>query len=142
MNRSLFLSLAAFRIRSSDWDMPARLCVLCMYCCSAFPLSDLRSPNSATGRPALFVGFTATILGIRWGERQGYGILGDVVKPPHKEALMSQAFEASWSLAALDQNGTPVAVIDMGQTNWLVTAVIPGAERPPLKKIDADGGCW
>jgi len=62
VNRSFFLSLAAFRTRSSDWDMRSRPCVRCMRCCSAFPLvPGLGSTGSATGCPALFVGFTATM---------------------------------------------------------------------------------
>ena len=62
VSRSFFLSPAAFRTRSSDWDMRARLCVRCMYCCSAFPLVPaLGSIASATGDPALFGDFTATM---------------------------------------------------------------------------------
>jgi len=60
----LFLCLAACRTRSSAWVTRSRLCVRCVLCCSVFPLDpSLGSTNSATGRPVLFVGFVATILG-------------------------------------------------------------------------------
>jgi transposase len=51
---------------------------------------------------------------------------------------MSQAFEASRSLTALEQHNTIVAVVEMSQSKWLVAAVVPGIKRQPLKKLDAD----
>jgi transposase len=51
---------------------------------------------------------------------------------------MSQAFEASRSLTALEHNSTIIAVIEMSQSTWLVAAVVPGVKRQPLKKLDAD----
>jgi transposase len=51
---------------------------------------------------------------------------------------MSQSFDASRSLTAFEQDSTLVAVIEMSQSNWLVAAAIPGVERRPLKKLDAD----
>ncbi|WP_287321214.1 hypothetical protein [Mesorhizobium sp.] len=51
---------------------------------------------------------------------------------------MSPSFDASKSLTALDQDSTLVAVIEMSQTKWLIAATIPGFERNPLKKLDAD----
>ena len=51
---------------------------------------------------------------------------------------MSQPFDASRSLTALEQHSTIIAVIEMSQSKWLVAAVIPGVERQPLKKLDAD----
>ena len=54
------------------------------------------------------------------------------------ELLMSQAFDASKSLIALDQDSTIIVVIEMSQSKWLVAAVVPGVERQPLKKLDAD----
>jgi LTXXQ motif family protein len=55
-------TLAAFRTRSNAWVTRARLCVRCVLCWSAFPLvPGLGSANSAAGRPALFVGFVATM---------------------------------------------------------------------------------
>ena len=51
---------------------------------------------------------------------------------------MSPPFDASRSLAALEQDSTIIAVIEMSQAKWLVAAVVPGVERQPLKKLDAD----
>jgi hypothetical protein len=51
---------------------------------------------------------------------------------------MSQAFDASRSLTALEQDSTLIAVIEMSQSKWLVAAVVPGVKRQPLKKLDAD----
>ncbi len=44
----------------------------------------------------------------------------------------------SRSLVALEQDSTLVAVIDMGQSSWLVAGIVPGVERHPLKKLEAD----
>ena len=46
-------------------------------------------------------------------------------------------FDASRSLTALDQDSTIIAVIEMSQSKWLVAALVPGVERHPLKKLDA-----
>jgi transposase len=54
------------------------------------------------------------------------------------ERPMSQPFDASRSLTALEQDSTIIAVIEMSQSKWLVAAVVPGVERQPLKKLDAD----
>ena len=51
---------------------------------------------------------------------------------------MSRPFDASRSLTALEQDSTIIAVIEMSQSKWLVAAVVPGIERQPLKKLDAD----
>jgi transposase len=55
-----------------------------------------------------------------------------------KERPMSQSFDASRSLAALEQDNTIVAVIEMGQSKWLIAALVPGLKRQPLKRIDPD----
>ena len=49
---------------------------------------------------------------------------------------MSQPFDASKSLATLEQDNTVIAVIEMSQlqSKWLVAAVVPGVKRQPLKK--------
>ncbi|GLS40197.1 hypothetical protein GCM10010869_57940 [Mesorhizobium tianshanense] len=51
---------------------------------------------------------------------------------------MSQSFDASRSLTALDQNSTLIAVIEMSKAKWLIAALVPGLKRQSLKKIDAD----
>ena len=54
---------------------------------------------------------------------------------------MSQAFDASRSLTALEQDSTLVVVVEMSQSSWLAAAEVPGLSRQPLKKlkVDADG---
>jgi transposase len=54
------------------------------------------------------------------------------------ERPMSQFFDASRSLTALEQDSTIIASIEMSQSKWLVAAVVPGVERQPLKKLNAD----
>ena len=64
MNRSFFLVLAACRTRSSAWVTLSRFCARRVLCWFAFPLvPTLRYTGSATGRPALFVGFIANTVG-------------------------------------------------------------------------------
>ena len=50
----------------------------------------------------------------------------------------TQLFDASKSLTSLEQDSTIIAVIEMSQAKWLVAAVVPGVERQPLKRLDAD----
>ncbi|TJV91704.1 MAG: IS110 family transposase, partial [Mesorhizobium sp.] len=51
---------------------------------------------------------------------------------------MSQSFDASRSLTALEQNNTIITIIEMSKAKWLVAALVPGLKRQPLKKLDAD----
>jgi hypothetical protein len=51
---------------------------------------------------------------------------------------MPQANDLSRSLAALDQDSTLIAVIEMSQSTWLVAGIVPGITRQPLKKLAAD----
>ena len=50
---------------------------------------------------------------------------------------MPQPNDLSRSLIALEQDATLIAVIEMGQSSWLVAGVVPGVERQPL--IEARG---
>ena len=52
---------------------------------------------------------------------------------------MPQSNDLSRSLAALDQDSTLIAVIEMSQSSWLVAGIVPGINRQPLKKLAADG---
>src|SRR3954470_6588855 len=49
---------------------------------------------------------------------------------------MPQANDLSRSLTALDENSTLIAVIEMSQARWLVSAIVPGVERRPSKKLE------
>jgi transposase len=55
-------------------------------------------------------------------------------KPKQRKPLNDQ----SRSLTTLDVNHTLIAVIEMSQKSWLVAGTVPGVERQPLKKLDAD----
>jgi transposase len=54
------------------------------------------------------------------------------------ERPMPQLNDLSRSLVALEQDATLIAVIEMGQSSWLIAGVVPGIERQPLKKLAAD----
>jgi transposase len=73
-----------------------------------------------------------------WGERREYGIIVAATKPTG--CPMPQPNDLSRSLAALDENSTLIAVIEMSQASWLVAAIIPGVERQPAKKLTPDEG--
>lgn len=49
-----------------------------------------------------------------------------------------QLNDLSRSLVALEQDATLIAVIEMGQSSWLVAGIVPGIERQPLKKLAPD----
>jgi hypothetical protein len=74
-----------------------------------------------------------------------YGGSGEGMAPSalfnsyRRSSPMSQHchFDASRSLTALEQDNTIIAVIEMSQSKWLVSALVPGVERQPLKKLDA-----
>jgi transposase len=51
---------------------------------------------------------------------------------------MPQTNDLSRSLAALHQDSTLIAVIEMSQTSWLVAGILPAVERRPLKKLPPD----
>lgn len=67
------------------------------------------------------------------GER---GILGAGHLP--MERPMSKPNDLSRSLIAFEQHSTLIAVIEMSLSSWLVAGIVPGIERHPLKKLDAD----
>jgi transposase len=51
---------------------------------------------------------------------------------------MPQANDLSRCPAALEQDSTVIAVIEMSQSSWLVAGIVPGLERHPLKKLEPD----
>jgi transposase len=54
------------------------------------------------------------------------------------ERLMPQQNDLSRSLVALEQDATLIAVIEMGQSHWLVAGIVPGVDRQPLKRLTTD----
>jgi transposase len=71
-----------------------------------------------------------------WGERREKGIIVAANKPTG--CPMLQPNDSSRSLAALDENSTLIAVIEMSQSSWLVAGIVPGVERQPAKKLEPD----
>jgi transposase len=51
---------------------------------------------------------------------------------------MQYPSDSSRCLAALEQDTTLIAVIEMSLSTWLVAGIVPGIERQPLKKLAAD----
>ena len=51
---------------------------------------------------------------------------------------MQKYNDLSRSLNSLDPDGTLIAVIELSLSSWLVAGVVPGVERQPLKKLEAD----
>src|ERR1700756_721975 len=75
------------------------------------------------------------------GRPDGEGVALSALCPTTPmERPMSQPFDASRSLTALEQDSTIIAAIEMAQSKWLVAAGVPGIKRQPLKKLDADEG--
>ncbi len=51
---------------------------------------------------------------------------------------MVQVNDLSRSLAVFDPISTLVVVVEMSKASWLVSGVVPGVERQPLKKLEPD----
>ncbi|WP_245284286.1 transposase [Bradyrhizobium sp. WSM2254] len=51
---------------------------------------------------------------------------------------MAKQNDLSRCLVTLEQDATVIAVIEMGQSSWLVAGIVPGLERNPLKKLSPD----
>src|SRR5258706_15943122 len=54
------------------------------------------------------------------------------------EHPMQKLNDLSRSLTPLKPDGTLIAVIEMSLSSWLVAGIVPGVERHPLKKLEAD----
>lgn len=51
---------------------------------------------------------------------------------------MPQVNDLSRSSITRDQDSTLIAVIEMSQSSWLVSGIIPCVERHPAKKLEPD----
>ena len=51
---------------------------------------------------------------------------------------MTQVDDLSRSVDAFDQNTSLTVVVEMSEASWLVTAMVPGVDRQPLKKLEPD----
>jgi transposase len=82
-----------------------------------------------------YLGKADLILEKLWGGRRGLH---------HRRCVrtmgcpMTQVDDLSRCLAALDENGTLVAVVEMSQSSWLTAGLVPGVDRRPLKKLEPD----
>src|SRR5438034_6214145 len=54
------------------------------------------------------------------------------------EHPMQKLNDLSRSLTPLKPDGTLIAVIEMSLSSWLVAGIVPGVERQPSKKLEAD----
>jgi transposase len=54
------------------------------------------------------------------------------------ECPMAKQNDLSRCLVTLEQDATVIAVIEIGQSSWLVAGIVPGLERNPLKKLSPD----
>jgi transposase len=54
------------------------------------------------------------------------------------ESPMAKQNDLSRCLVTLEQDATVIAVIEMGQSSWLLAGIVPGLERNPLKKLSPD----
>jgi transposase len=48
---------------------------------------------------------------------------------------MTQSNDLSRSLVVLEQDTTLIAVVELSQSSWLVSAMVPGVSREPVKKL-------
>ena len=48
--------------------------------------------------------------------------------------------DLSHCLTALDSDHTPIAVVELSSSSWLVAGVVPGVERQPLKRLKPEPG--
>ena len=51
---------------------------------------------------------------------------------------MQKLNDLSRSPSPLDPDGTPIAVIELSRSSWLVAGIVAGVERQPLKKLAVD----
>ena len=51
---------------------------------------------------------------------------------------MTQVDNLSRSVDAFDQDGSLTVVVEMSEASWLVTGMVPGVDRRPLKKLEPD----
>src|SRR4051794_26063187 len=75
--------------------------------------------------------------------REAMGRAAEVVAPSSSIGTdggcpVAQVNDLSRSLAAFDPISTLVVVVEMSKASWLVSSVVPGVERQPLKKLEPD----
>jgi transposase len=71
-----------------------------------------------------------------WASGEGVALSALSKKPMERPMLHSN--DLSRSFTALNQDNTLIIVIEMGLSSWLVSGMVPGVERQPLKKLEPD----
>src|ERR1700675_407408 len=75
--------------------------------------------------------------------REAMGRTAEVMAPSSSTRTdggcpVAQVNDLSRSLTAFDPISTLVVVVEMSKASWLVSGVVPGIERQPLKKLESD----
>src|SRR5450755_4199001 len=75
--------------------------------------------------------------------REAMGRAAEIVAPSSSLRTdggfpVAQVNDLSRSLTAFDPISTLVVVVEMSKVSWLVSGVVPGVERQPLKKLEPD----
>src|SRR5450432_2955713 len=75
--------------------------------------------------------------------REAMGRAAEIVAPSSSLRTdggfpVAQVNDLSRSLTAFDPISTLVVVVEMSKASWLVSGVVPGVERQPLKKLEPD----
>src|SRR6202171_89975 len=81
--------------------------------------------------------------GVKSCPREAMGRAAEVVAPSSPIRTdggcpVAQVNDLSRSLTAFDPISTLVVVVEMSKASWLVSGVVPGVERQPLKKLEPD----
>src|SRR4029079_9687111 len=93
-----------------------------------------RTPNRAWARHAVGEG-------VKSCPREAMGRTAEVMAPSSSTRTdggcpVAQVNDLSRSLTAFDPISTLVVVVEMSKASWLVSGVVPGIERQPLKKLE------
>jgi transposase len=69
------------------------------------------------------------------GQRRGF-VASSSLEATDGVAPMTQVDDPSHSLVAFEQDRTIPAVVEMSPSSWLVSGLVPGILRQPLKKLE------
>src|SRR5258707_6505836 len=76
--------------------------------------------------------------GVKSCPREALGRAAEVSTRTDGDCPVAQVNDLSRSLTAFDPISTLVVVVEMSKASWLVSGVVPGIERQPLKKLEPD----
>src|ERR1700682_6294855 len=112
-----------------------RACAICASIASSVS-SFTKSPRQYHCRP-----FGKNGSNMDW--REAMGRAAEIVAPSSSLRTdggfpVAQVNDLSRSLTAFDPISTLVVVVEMSKASWLVSGVVPGVERQPLKKLEPD----